>query len=384
MKTLYINLNGEQVCLSDELIVLPHRLDIDILFYLAEKITFGSNVNEELSTITEFNTPENEVEYKKITKQIDELKDILLNGNIKDCFEFKLPEKYLNWLNYHPNFNTVYNKNFSNGRNSVIFIDLDDLYDNSIKCLQEKILVELSYKNLYKEINEIVFNDNSVKNSSSIIININETLKDIAFITFEQYKKREIKKKQIKEEEERLVRIEKERLEKELRLRQQQERNLKKELEKRCWLENPDIQSEEEFFYYQFVLKKIYFVLPQKQILKSIRYFLDNTNKNIAIPIENNNPNSPFYKGEFIIKISNKDKGRLKLFKKLCELSRGINEEIMKELFDCIFSKYICDGTYTIKIPSIGGYNGKTKSYLETLWDIKVLKDDSLIIKRIF
>lgn len=56
----------------------------------------------------------------------------------------------------------------------------------------------------------------------------------------------------------------------------------------------------------------------------------------------------------------------------------------MKEIYDNLYKIKLSDGVNTVKIPSIGGFNGRTKSYLETQWHIKVLKDESLEIKRIF
>ena len=382
MKTLYINVNNENIQSSNELIVLAHRLDIHILFYLGEKIAKGCKVEDEISLITEFNSPENEEEYKRIAEQIEELKIILFGDECKGCFEFKLPKKYINWLNYHPNFNPIYNKNFSNDRNSVILINLEELYEDSVAILQCKILSTLEHN----DINEIVFNDKTIKSNSSIVVAVNKILKNTIFMTFVQFEER---KRLIIEEKERLIRIEKEKLENEKREKEikqiekkQQERKLKEE-QKKNWLENPVIQSEEEFFFFQLVSKKVTCNLKSEQILKGIRLFLDKTNKNIIIPNGISDPCSPFFKGEYTIEVTNRDKGFLRLFLKLCELSKGINDELMKEIYDNLYKIEIRDGINTVKIPSIGGFNGRTKSYLDTQWYIKELKDKSLEIRRI-
>ena len=47
MKTLYININNEQIQSNDELEVLKHDLDSDFFFYLGEKIAKGCKVENE-------------------------------------------------------------------------------------------------------------------------------------------------------------------------------------------------------------------------------------------------------------------------------------------------------------------------------------------------
>ena len=186
MKTLYININNEQIQSNEELVVLPHRLDIDILFHIGEEIVDGCRIENETSLITDFNIPGNEEAYLQLTKQIDELKFILFSNECIGCFEFKLPAKYIDWLKYHSIFYTVHTSNFSNGKSSIT-IDLKELYETSIKNLQNKILRTLERNDLYKEIDEIVFNDDAVTRKSSIVGIIKEKYEGIGFKAYKKW-----------------------------------------------------------------------------------------------------------------------------------------------------------------------------------------------------
>ena len=69
MKTLYININNEQIQSNEELEVLKHDLDNDFFFYLGEKIANGCNVENENALVASFNTPDTEDGYKQIITQ---------------------------------------------------------------------------------------------------------------------------------------------------------------------------------------------------------------------------------------------------------------------------------------------------------------------------
>lgn len=187
MKTLYININNEQIQSNEELEVLKHDLDSDFFFYLGEKIAKGCNVDNENAIITDFKTQDNEKEYKQIIAQWNEIKAILFSEEYEREFEFRLPNGYIHWLRYSEKYNFVYDKNFSHGESDVISIDLEDLYEDSIEELQRKILRKLQRDDLYLEIDEIVFNDDAVTRKSPIVRTINEKYEGVGFKTYKKW-----------------------------------------------------------------------------------------------------------------------------------------------------------------------------------------------------
>ena len=187
MKTLYININNEQLQSNDELEVLKHDLDSDFFFYLGEKIAKGCNVENENALITDFNSQGNEDDYKQIIAQWNEIKTILFSEECNGNFEFTLPNGYIHWLRFHPQYVSVYDRNFSHGEPTVITIDLEELYEDSIEDLQRKILRKLQRDDLYKEIDEIVFNDDTVTCESPIVCAIKGIYKGIGLKAYKEW-----------------------------------------------------------------------------------------------------------------------------------------------------------------------------------------------------
>ena len=183
MKTLYININNEQIQSNDELEVLKHDLDSDFFFFLGEKIAKDCNVDNENALITDFNTQDNAEDYQEIIVQWNEIKTILFSEMCAGKFEFTLPDGYIHWLRYSEKYNHVYDKNFSHGEPAVVTIDLEELYEESVEDLQRKMLRKLQRDDLYLEIDEIVFNDDAVTRKFPIGHAINEKYEGIGFKT---------------------------------------------------------------------------------------------------------------------------------------------------------------------------------------------------------
>ena len=186
MKTLIININNEQIQSNEDLEVLPHRLDIDLLYYLGEEIADGCRIKDETRLVTDFRMSGYE-EYKKIAEQLDELKEILFSSKYDGKYEFRLPKGYIDWLNYHPEYNSVYNKNFSHDGSNVISVDLEDLYENSVENLQREILNKLRVDDFYKEVDEIVFNDDAVTRKSPIVRTIKDKYEGVGFKAYKKW-----------------------------------------------------------------------------------------------------------------------------------------------------------------------------------------------------
>lgn len=187
MKTLYININNERILSNDELEVLKHDLDSDFFFYLGEKIAKGCKIENENALITDFNTQDNEEEYKQIIAQWNEIKAILFSEKCEGEFEFTLPQGYVYWLRYNEKYNSIYDRNFSHSEPAVIAIALEELYKDSIEELQGEILLKLQRDDFYLEINEIVFNDDAVTRKSPIIRTIKEKYDGIGFMDFKSW-----------------------------------------------------------------------------------------------------------------------------------------------------------------------------------------------------
>lgn len=187
MKTLYININNEQIQSNEELEVLNYDLDSDFFFYLGEKVAKGCKVENENALITDFNTQDNEEDYKQIIAQWNELKNILFSEECEGKFELTLPSGFTHWLRYNEKYNTVYDRNFSHGEQAVITIDLEELHEDSVEDLQRKIIRKLQRDDLYFEIDEIVFNDEAVTRKSPIARAIKEKYDGIGFKTYKKW-----------------------------------------------------------------------------------------------------------------------------------------------------------------------------------------------------
>ena len=187
MKTLYININNEQIQSNEELEVLKHDLDSDFFFYLGEKIAKGCKIENENVLITDFITQENEEDYKQIIAQWNELKNILFSEKCEGEFKFTLPNGYIHWLRYSEKYNHVYDKNFSHGEPTIITIDLEELYVDSVEDLQRKIMRKFQRDDLYLEIDEIVFNDDAVTRKSPIIRAIKVEYESVGFKTYKNW-----------------------------------------------------------------------------------------------------------------------------------------------------------------------------------------------------
>ncbi len=189
MKTLYISINNEIIQSDEELEVLNYDLDSDFFFYLGEKIVKGCKVEYEKALITDFNTQENKESYQQIIAQWGELKAILFSEEYEGKFEFTLPNEYIHWLRYNNNerYKSVYERNFSSGESIIIPIDLEDLYEDLIEELQRWILRKLKKNDMYLEIDEIVFNDDSISRKSSIVRTIKDKYDGIGFKAYRKW-----------------------------------------------------------------------------------------------------------------------------------------------------------------------------------------------------
>ena len=190
MKTLYVNINNEQIQSNEELEVLNYDLDSDFFFYLGEKIAKGCKVENENALITDFNIQDAAEDYQKIIAQWNEIKAILFSEECDDDYEFKLPAGYIHWLEYHPQYVSVYDKNFSQEESGIIYIDLEELYEESVESMQRRILRKLQRDDLYRDIDEIVFNDDAITSKSRIVRILKKKCDGIGFLPYGNFKRK--------------------------------------------------------------------------------------------------------------------------------------------------------------------------------------------------
>ena len=387
MKTLYININNEQIQSNEVIEVLNYDLDSDFFFYLGEKIAKGCKVENENALITDFNTQDNAEDYQKIIAKWHELKTILFSEKCKGKFEFRLPNGYIHWLRYSEQYNHVYDKKFYHGESTVITIDLEKLYKDSVEGLQSKILRKLQRDDLYLETDEIVFNDDAVTRKSPIIAHICKNLKGIKFILYSEYKQRIEEEKSRKERE----RLEQERAE---RLRLEQERAEKERIEREQLGQEQDnyMRILVDFFVTRIFHIDIRTEEQKNDIIEKFNNCLRSRDDEDIIvsdgfdPSIYTNPSSPFYGGKPGIKvhISKQLKSLFQLFVKFCDYSNTSDHYIISEICDivCDIDRYINDykSLQIVKVPYLGGFNRHTKYYCK--WRVEVI-DNQFRAKRI-
>ena len=136
MKTLYININNEQIESTKSIEVLNFNLLDDFFFYLGDGIVEDLNFHaDKISLVKDFNTPENASDFDEILKQWEELKSILFGEKPEGIFEIKLPNGYIDWLRYNSNdeYRKIYGLKYSNSDRSVVSLDVDDFYTSCVK-----------------------------------------------------------------------------------------------------------------------------------------------------------------------------------------------------------------------------------------------------------
>ena len=80
----------------------------------------------------------------------------------------------------------MHDQNFSHGESTVISIDLEELYEESVEDMQRKILRTLKRNELYLEIDEIVFNDDAVARKSPIVRTIKDKYEGVGFKAYKK------------------------------------------------------------------------------------------------------------------------------------------------------------------------------------------------------
>lgn len=186
MKTLYININSEKIESSDTLDVLEYDLINDFYFALGETLLAVYPIAgiDKIKLFTDYMDSGDAPGADNIMAQWSLLKAQLFGEYLQGAFTINLPDSYRNWLKY--NGNPDYCR-LAEKLSSRIEIDLDEFYEDSIDALRRRIFRYLRKDDRYKEIDEIVFNDNAVTRKSAIVRTIKEKYEDIGFKSYEKW-----------------------------------------------------------------------------------------------------------------------------------------------------------------------------------------------------
>ena len=191
MKTLYLNINGEDVQSTDSMIVIGDERDAIIdSFYIAlgEEITAGSHVRgiNHKAIVTDFAKDKPDM-FEAILSQWEEVKEILLSDDPTGEYTISLPPEFLHWLRYNSNpaYAEVYEKKFVGQNEAKVVLDIDSLYKDSLATIRRKVFRFWESDNDSKDIEEFVVNDECANGKSKLVRELREKL-DIAFIRFDK------------------------------------------------------------------------------------------------------------------------------------------------------------------------------------------------------
>lgn len=186
MKTLYFNINGENIQSTDDLIVVGSPKDAIInkfYFELGNEIVRGvtatgiSKVGKK-SLVTDF--ADYEEAFEKILDQWEQVKLVLLGPNPIGIKKITLPEEYINWLK--DNRNPVYAEIATSlyKRDCIVEINIGNFYRDHIGKLANSIDS--------KDYGSFVVNDTIVDNNSAILVKIREKIgENVPFVPYEEW-----------------------------------------------------------------------------------------------------------------------------------------------------------------------------------------------------
>lgn len=193
MKTLYVNINSQDIISNDDVEALNYDLDSDLYFEIGDKLVEGTGqrVNK-IDLITEFNEDQYSADYSLILDQCEQLKRTLFNGFSHDTYEIILPDSYGTWLKYHSNdsYRMIHMK--YSDKPIVVTLELDDLYDDCIEALRRRIIRCLRKDDVYKQIDKLVFSDKCVAETAKVIQSINSEYPNISFVPLGEWEEEQI------------------------------------------------------------------------------------------------------------------------------------------------------------------------------------------------
>ena len=191
MKTLYININGENIQSTEDIIVIGRPEDAIVnkfFFELGKEILKGvvapgvSGIKKK-DIVMDFKAHD-EKSFNGIMNQWETLKLELLGDNPSGTRTINLPEDYITWLqnSSQPAYAEIAKSLYNRG--GKVEISLDKIYKNAIGIIVNNIEPEEC-----KDCSQFVVNDNVVTDDSAITCSIQERMPQIAFVPFEDFGK---------------------------------------------------------------------------------------------------------------------------------------------------------------------------------------------------
>lgn len=152
MKTLYINIDNEQIQSTDYIEILNYNLLDDFFFYLGDAIVGDISIEiDKIDIIKKFNTTEYAAEFAKIMKQWNDLKSILFSDSPEGTFKVLIPTAFIDWIRYNENdkYRYIYEHLYCNCLTPIsINLDVKVLYNDLIGGKNGMILKQI---NRFKE-----------------------------------------------------------------------------------------------------------------------------------------------------------------------------------------------------------------------------------------
>jgi len=191
MKTLYLNINGENIQNTDDIIVVGRPEDAIInkfFFELGKEILKGVVVPGVTSIrkkdlVTDFKGHD-EKSFNSIMEQWETLKLDLLSDNQSGTRPINLPEEYITWLQNSSQLAYAEIAKSLYSRGGKVEVSLEKIYKNAIGIIVNNIEPEEC-----KDCSQFVVNDDAVTDDSAITALIQERMPQIAFVPFEDFGK---------------------------------------------------------------------------------------------------------------------------------------------------------------------------------------------------
>ena len=189
MKTLYININGEDIQSTEDIIVVgrPEDAIVNKFFFelgkeILKGVVFpGVTCIKKKDIVTDFKAHD-EKSYNLIIEQWEILKLELLGENPSGTRTVKLPDEYISWLqnSSQPVYTEIAKSLYLRG--CSVEISLDKIYKNAIGIIVNNIDLEEC-----KGCSQLVVNDDAVTDDSAITESIQGGMSQIAFVPFEDF-----------------------------------------------------------------------------------------------------------------------------------------------------------------------------------------------------
>ena len=176
MKTLYINISGENIQSMDDVVVVGKPADdlaYKFYFELGYQILKGviaPSVKNKRELITEFIQQHKDVYEEKILPQLEQAKRLMLSNDFRGDVKVQLPQEYIQWLNYYGTADYSAIAKSLNERGGIVTINLERIYRNGIQLLINSIEPD--------DYGQLVVNDDAVEDDTEMVVAIRERLKN--------------------------------------------------------------------------------------------------------------------------------------------------------------------------------------------------------------